>query len=975
MTTVSPTDNGGRGHRPPDPQGGRNSVTEPSQMPAHEDQQPTNMGGVWCGPHEEIATPQELPTRRPALVTTPSDARGGRRTTGADEGTGAQPASPDAAQTANYRTGTPTSSYASVVRRGQEQQETGLAPVPTTIAGKWSPRHKQLLLETLACDWISPSTPVDTPAQANMRRVAMEPSKVHANTALRARTQMEAETLLAYLNETLELPHPPNFIKATLPVLQRAIIEQYHGIHLETPLTADVDPRARLRKSMTHNTILGMLYAANGDTARGRQMISRLMEDVKRLHFDGIHTLTFVFNSERVAHLYKGLAFRLNGACLELEDTSEDQEIGTYRHASLRRQYAVRIYGAEDLGLVVLLAALSQLPGVQVVDAERPRTESTDIIDNRFFLLRFPDEHCPDQLRGVTKIQLHGQLVTVHHHVVHQRLPCARCYAPYHTTGYCKANPAHLDATRAKFKRTYSGQLPEYDVGKAVLYHHSDGESLSNFLTRLQQEVTQAMVPSDGTPETSTRVELVATVPSPAAGVQLAETSRSAPNGATPGPKAGGGPNAGLLPDTDVFKTVMRRPQKPQTDAQTGGHIQPGTQQRSATGASTNDNQTRATTTDLATGGRDKRPPTRFQPTNQRQNGQRRAPGKGKGKATAKKAAKPPAFEKFKRDLAIGKYNLLDNGDSDDNAEDSEQEPDEAPYAYDPAPFTPYEAGDGRVDTSQAPTANATGRVEEDSAIVDTEMTDGSQTAENPTGDNTEDDIMASAPESLLSSYIGSSPPSSPRSPAPTPGSEFPYSLASTMDEDNQFVPETDGSQEEATQSPGGVPQAKHEELAQPTGPSMSQDGFTIEQVAPAPGMPQQLPVFLMPFNGTLAEVPSNGQCAYTALYATMTSTYETELKFTKDVVQGANVLKRSVYTLMLANLANDVDCNVVDPCRELRRLYPSQPPPTDKAVAAAMLYDHYKQERARTVGVLGRPRNTAGDGAIPKRALVRAGE
>lgn len=206
-------------------------------MPAQADQQPTNTGGVWCGPHEEIATPQELPTRRPALVMTPSDARGGRRTTGADAGTGAQPASPDAAPTATYRTGTTTNSYASVVRRGQEQQATGLAPVPTTIAGKWSPRHKQLLLETLACDWISPSTPVDTPAQANMRKVAMEPSKVHANTALRARTQMETETLLAYLNETLELPHPPNFIKATLPVLQRAIIEQYHGSHLETPLS------------------------------------------------------------------------------------------------------------------------------------------------------------------------------------------------------------------------------------------------------------------------------------------------------------------------------------------------------------------------------------------------------------------------------------------------------------------------------------------------------------------------------------------------------------------------------------------------------------------------------------------------------------------------------------------------------------------------------------------------------------------
>ncbi|KAE8887829.1 hypothetical protein PF003_g28140 [Phytophthora fragariae] len=81
-----------------------------------------------------------------------------------------------------------------------------------------------------------------------------------------------------------------------------------------------------------------------------------------------------------------------------------------------------------------------------------------------------------------------------------------------------------------------------------------------------------------------------------------------------------------------------------------------------------------------------------------------------------------------------------------------------------------------------------------------------------------------------------------------------------------------------------------------------------------------------------------------------MTSTTETELTFTAEVVKSANIMKRSVYTLIMANLANDVECKVVDPCRELRRLYPTQPAPTDPAVATATLYTHYTQERTRTV-------------------------
>lgn len=52
----------------------------------------------------------------------------------------------------------------------------------------------------------------------------------------------------------------------------------------------------------------------------------------------------------------------------------------------------------------------------------------------------------------------------------------------------------------------------------------------------------------------------------------------------------------------------------------------------------------------------------------------------------------------------------------------------------------------------------------------------------------------------------------------------------------------------------------------------------------------------------------------------------------------------------MLTNLVNDVACNVVDPLRELQRLYPTQATPTDIDVATAALFTHYTQERARTV-------------------------
>ncbi|KAE9236142.1 hypothetical protein PF002_g11316 [Phytophthora fragariae] len=360
------------------------------------------------------------------------------------------------------------------------------------------------MLQSLDMDWHESNAPVDSADSAKLRKVAMAESDVRADDAHRSMTAVEMKTLLAYVSQDLELPHAPVFLKATHPLIQRVMLEQFHATHAEVQLTVDVTPAAKLRRNMTHTAIMAQLYAANADSPRGRQMLNRIMEDVKMLHFDGIHTLKFVFNSRRIAKIYMGLALRLNGTCIELEDSSSGETGLTYRPARLRRQYAIRVYGAEELGFVVLMTALGKLPGVNIVDAERPRVDTTEVIDNRYFQLRFSGETCPSELRNITKLEIQGHLVTLHHHVVHQRAPCGRCFAPFHTTGYCKTSPIHLDRKREKYKRTYHGPVAAYQVGTATQYKHNDGDSLATFISAMQRElVGQGLTSSGETEETA----------------------------------------------------------------------------------------------------------------------------------------------------------------------------------------------------------------------------------------------------------------------------------------------------------------------------------------------------------------------------------------------------------------------------------------------------------------------------------------
>ncbi|KAG3105941.1 hypothetical protein PI124_g20469 [Phytophthora idaei] len=82
------------------------------------------------------------------------------------------------------------------------------------------------------------------------------------------------------------------------------------------------------------------------------------------LHFDGNHTLKSVFHSRQEAGYYVGAALRLHRVVIEVEDTSNLGN-GAYNMAQLRRLYAVRLMGAANVRIAILVHAFTRLTGMQ----------------------------------------------------------------------------------------------------------------------------------------------------------------------------------------------------------------------------------------------------------------------------------------------------------------------------------------------------------------------------------------------------------------------------------------------------------------------------------------------------------------------------------------------------------------------------------------------------------------------------------
>ncbi|KAG1690596.1 hypothetical protein DVH05_027947 [Phytophthora capsici] len=880
MAGPDPPPEGGHARRPPDP--GPTELKEAGQAPAR-----TNR-------HDDL------------------DGQTG--STGTDG-----PATPPALVTAHR-------SYAAAVQTAGP--DTGNTTIPTIRQRypNWDPMLLDKLERTLNRDWAGQNFHPLTANLARLKDIATTPSKVHSDGKLRTRTTEETEALLAYLRGDISLTRPPFFLKATMPVLQRAIIDHFHGRHVEATLAAEIPPppQVPLRKHMTTAALLKELRVANGDVQHGAEFISALERDVKSVYFDGHHFLHLIFGSKATANRYVETTLRLQRVVIELEDmgTAED---GVYTASQLRRRYSIKVAGATVVGLPALLAALSQLAELPILDTEIPTGEDPSA-DQRSFTIVFDQPDCPRMLRGVTRVQIGRWTVVLHHHQRYRRQPCGRCFSPKHTAGFCKTKPEHLRDARNRGLRTFTGQTVEFTGGEEMDYSHTSGESFEQFITLLQHQLEV---------ETGTADRKAAT---------LRQEGRAEVPGASTSTRNKGKTQQTSMEHPDATYTngdfIVKRARSapPPRDHHGGDVTHPHT---SGTG---NGN---ASDVDVVQAG----------------GGERMDRGSLDVDVTREqdKDAKPETDST----LNYGRFQVLMEDGSQSDDEDmrgddqdyvSEGGKDEADYAYnqeDDALITA--AGDSDADMDDVPhitaedasmerekascteqTVSKTRKLDQEEEVSDPKHVEGKKaTAGQETGCTDDDTLMEV--ETNGTSYVGSSAPTHTLTPVATPGSEFAFSLASNASDlrSDQLAQPVHGTQD-----------------AMATGCTSRQSDVAVhEKTIPARDNPIQAGQWLSWFNGTEVKVPDNGQCAVLALYATVTN-HNNALQLTAPIVKEASFHKRAIYTMMVTNLRADHAIGILDPQAELKRLYPKVPPPRTQELALVQLCYHLLKERGRGVDV-----------------------
>ncbi|KAE9018296.1 hypothetical protein PR002_g13142 [Phytophthora rubi] len=296
-------------------------------------------------------------------------------------------------------------------------------------------------------DWATLTDRTWADGERELYNVAMEPAEVMRDGSTRSMTVAEERALLAYMRGELELPHPPNFIKATLSHLHRALLEDIHEAHFNVTLTANLPPYVVLKRTanIPHVEIFRSLYTANTDGTIGRDMMRCFQRDVKRFIYDGAHTLRFVFYSGRVGAHWARQSLRFQKAVITLHNTSRSSGAvasGAYTAAHMEQMYALHVYGGGSLGLAALFKALAHVSGAEVLDVEFPRTTKTEIYDNRY-------------------------------HIMSPRHGTARCKAP---------PPGALHALQAKGNRIVNGVVPTFSLQAPDSYKVQDVAELMALL-------------------------------------------------------------------------------------------------------------------------------------------------------------------------------------------------------------------------------------------------------------------------------------------------------------------------------------------------------------------------------------------------------------------------------------------------------------------------------------------------------------
>lgn len=513
--------------------------------------------------------------------------------------------------------------------------------------GVWNPLHLKQLKATLLTDWSAVREQQWTAEEREMRQLALAPANTRRDDCIRPWTADENETMVAYLDGRLGLPHPPNFVKEILVHGHRAMLEDYHEEYFNYTLTANLPPSVRLPRMVPHAELFKELFRANTDKHFGVDMMRALQQDAKRVEFDSLHTLSIVFYSQAVAERWMKKALRFQKAVIVLQDTKNTGagNMGIFTPAQVELQYAVRVYGAGEMGLARLTRAIEAVVGAKVLDVEYARTTPTETYDNRFHTITFAQTCCPDTLADVTRVEMDGTALSIHHFQTHLRRPCGKCYSPRHGGKWCTVSHGRLTKLRQKFTRVHTGTAACHEPVTREAFHVDSLQCLVDVLTNatpVAPLAPQALLPFPGPRVTvgKTAAPLPAAMSEPAAAITAAETS-------------GDGVGCGDGYTVHLSKRSKNASKKAHRDP-----TEPGAKQSHSPAASHDDSPVKGKSTPAA------------------------AKGSRSGTASDRTSKR---FTSFQRAEARGYYADLAEQEESDSESEAENMMDDAPYAFEEA--------------------------------------------------------------------------------------------------------------------------------------------------------------------------------------------------------------------------------------------------------------------------------------------------
>jgi hypothetical protein len=279
-----------------------------------------------------------------------------------------------------------------------------------------------------------------------------EPETEAAKT--RKMTPVEKEIMTAVLNGELELAFPPTFLKRTYTGQQQAVFAMYMAEKLHYTLTAKMAPDQTIPGWLEPHALRNLIKGGNPSPNALLNLITSFKERCIGIEMvEKNRTIRCTFPGKRSAARWVNWNLPFAGKFLTLQDLRHLPDTGNdgVPDLSMEEKYTLHISTTGSTATVedVFKAAKEGLQ-LDVQSISRPH-KGVHVLHERQWALVLRSTGCPETIKGKTKWDWQGQVMTAHHVEQHSLLPCHKCYAPEHHAAGCTVTEEAIAKTRKKY--------------------------------------------------------------------------------------------------------------------------------------------------------------------------------------------------------------------------------------------------------------------------------------------------------------------------------------------------------------------------------------------------------------------------------------------------------------------------------------------------------------------------------------------